>query len=70
MTRTNMAAFTATEYEGYYPPFISINEDDGLVEIMIRSPEKNGSEGSMGTITLTHEEYASLISASKPEGEQ
>jgi hypothetical protein len=60
-TRTNIAAFTATKYEGYYPPYISINEVDGLVEITIRSPEKDGAEGSHGVITLSKEEFAALL---------
>ncbi len=59
----NIAAFTATKYEGYYPPYISINEVDGAVEITIRSPEKDGAEGSHGTITLSKEEYGALTTA-------
>ncbi|MER9524054.1 hypothetical protein NKI96_10760 [Mesorhizobium sp. M0292] len=60
MTRTNIAAFTATNYEGHYPPYISINKEDGLVEIMIRSPEKNGVEGTLAAIKLSEDEFAGL----------
>lgn len=61
MTRTNIAAFTAVKYEGYYPPYISINEVDGAVEITIRSPEKNGAVGAEAAITLSREEYQGLL---------
>lgn len=61
--KRNIAAFTATSYEGYYPPYISINDVDGAVQISVRAAEKDGVAGAYAYITLTKKEFASFVAA-------
>ncbi|RWP69548.1 hypothetical protein [Mesorhizobium sp.] len=57
----NIAAFTA--FAGHYPPYISINEAGGAIEVSIRSAEKDGDAGSWASISLTKEQFDSLIAS-------
>lgn len=57
----NIAAFTHVGYKGYYPPYISINEVDGAIEVSVRSAEKDNVAGSFAKITLSKEDFFNLI---------
>lgn len=63
MERKNIAAFTPPGLS--YPPYLSINTENGNIEIAVRAPPKSdGSCGETATITLSHKQFGEIILAS------
>lgn len=62
MTRKCLSAWTQNE-GNIYPPYVSINqEDDGTVEISVRSARlPDGQCGPTVTTTLTKEQFAVFL---------
>ncbi len=59
-----MNIFACTKLGINYPEFISINEENGIVEIIVRSPaNKDGSCGTTASIKLSRVEFAELKKA-------
>ncbi|RWH52195.1 MAG: hypothetical protein E5V72_01990 [Mesorhizobium sp.] len=61
MTGRNIAAFTASSYAGNYPPYVSINEVDGEIEISVRSAGSGLADGTYAKISLTPDEFDALV---------
>jgi hypothetical protein len=59
--RKNLFAYTAP---GFAPPFLSINAEDGIVEVIVRSPAKDdGSCGETAGIKLSPEQFEELMTS-------
>jgi len=59
MDNRNIFAFTATQYEGLYPEYISINRRDEEIYIAVRSP----SGGPTAEARLPYDQLDGLIQA-------
>lgn len=59
MTNRNIFAFTAIQYEGPYPEYVSINRRDEQIYITVRSP--NG--GPTAEMRLPYDQIDKLIYA-------
>jgi hypothetical protein len=58
--RKNLFAYTSPGVN--YPSFLSINTEDGAVEIIVRSPAKaDGSCGDVAGIKLTAEQFDQFV---------
>lgn len=60
MSRRCLAAFTPAVLP--YPPYVSINQEDGEVEITVRAPaNEDGSCGRGASMKMTTREFEVLI---------
>lgn len=57
----NLYAFTSLET--VYPPYISVNADESVVEVTVRSQALDGKCGDTATIRLTWAQAAQLAEA-------
>jgi len=61
----NICAHTPTEYEGDYPPYLSVNYAGRLreaVEITVRGPTKpDGSSGDTATVSMSRTQFIRLV---------
>lgn len=55
----NLAAFTVVGSN--YPPFISINECEGHIEVTVRNHPRDNQCGDTATIKLTEEQFVLLV---------
>lgn len=55
----NLASHTA--HGTNWPPYFSVNECDGHVEITVRNHPRNGMCGDTATICVSREVYADIV---------
>lgn len=54
--------FAYTEPGKFYPPYISVNEEDGVVEITVRSVAKvDGACGETASIKLSAKQFDDFV---------